>query len=298
MPIRPANIRRPVRLVPKAYHPPGGRWHPVQTTDSWVSLAAALGIAPWDLIRYNYPTLPADLALAAQEVNWYLEHYVGCTQLTPDQRNYTFHPPGGIWLPPPATPPTPDQIARQKVLAVLRGPVMRRMTFGVGYLVLSATYYEDIAQAIDTGKIQVKMVPAHGHMAYYFSTAVPARIELGSSADEGLIVHECTHAIFDMRKLTTRVEQSEGFGYLAQALYGWLLRGGPPATRYRVSPDYADPVSWGSWQLIFDESTRLAGKLARSLWVHESDAVLLYKAVRGANVYRARVGKVETHDGI
>jgi hypothetical protein len=172
------------------------------------------------------------------------------------------------------------------------------MTFGVGFLWVPAAHYEDIARAIDTGKIEVKLVPAHGHMAYYFSAAVPARIELGSSAGDGLIVHECTHAIFDMRKLTTRVEQSEGFGYLSQALYGWLQRGGPPATRYLVSADYADPVSWGSWQTIFDESARLAGLLARSLWVDESEAAALYQAIRGANVYRARVGTVETYDGI
>ncbi|MEP7362432.1 MAG: hypothetical protein ABI972_04185 [Acidobacteriota bacterium] len=302
LPINPAHIRRPTNLVPQTYRPPGGRWHPVQSTENWASLAAPLGISAWDLIRFNYPTLPTDLQLAAKEVNWYLEHYVGCTQLSPDFRNYRFNPPGGIWLPPPAAaatvPLTPDQLARQRVLAVLRGPVMPRMTFGVGFLIISASYYEQIAKAIEAGKIVVKLVPAHGHMAYYYSGAVPALIELGSSAGDGLIVHECTHAIFDLLKLTTSVQQSEAFGYLSQQLHEWLTRGGPPASRYIVSADYADPGSWVSWQAIFDESTRLAGKLATSHWVDESDAAALYTAIKGANSYRSRVGNVETNDGI
>lgn len=89
-------------------------------------------------------------------------------------------------------------------------------------------------------------------MAYYYGSTSPPRIEVAPVVhDNGLIVHECTHAIFDLRKLTTSVEQSEAFGYLAQALYGWLVRGGPPARRYMVSPDYADFWSWGGWQLIF-----------------------------------------------
>jgi hypothetical protein len=297
MPIDPAHIKRPAAPVPKTYVPPGGRQYSVQSSDDWGTLAAPLGVSAWDLIRYNYPGLPADLQLAAKEVNWYLQNYVGCTQLTADRRNYKFGPPGQIWLPP--APLTPNQAARQLVLSVLRGPVVKRMTFGVGFLFIHASYYEDVAKAIDAGTIQVQANPALGHMAYYFPHAVPARIEVSPTLnDMGLIVHECTHAIFDMRKLTSRVEQSEGFGYLAQALYGWLLRGGPPATRYMVSQDFADIRSWGAWQMVFDESTRLAGTLTRSFWISDLDAADLYAGIRNANVYRSRVGRIETNDGI
>jgi hypothetical protein len=300
MPINAANIQRPPRPVSRTYAPPGGRKHRVQSIDSWTSLAAPLGISAWDLIRFNYPGLPADLQLAAKQVNWYLENYVGCTQLTPDKRNYRFSPPGEIWLPPAsAAPLTPDEAARQMVLSVLRGPAMRRMTFGVGFLIIHASYYEDVAKAIDAGTIQVKVNPALGHMAYYYPQATPARIEVAPVVhDKGLIVHECTHAIFDMLKLTTYVEQSEAFGYLSQALYNQLVRGGPPASRYMVSQDFADILSWGSWQLIFDESTRLANKLSTSFWIGDWEAADLYAGVRNANVYRARVGHVETNDGI
>jgi hypothetical protein len=298
MPINPQSIKPPANLVPRNYTPANGRKYPVQIGDSWVSLAATVGRSSWDLIRYNYPTLPLDLQLAAREVNWYLEHYVGCTMLTPDRRNYRFSPPGEIWLPNAAAALTPDQVAQNLVLSILRDPVVRRMNFGVGFLIISATYYEDIAKAIEAGKVVVKANPALGHLAMYYGAVSPARIELSPTiSDMGLIIHECTHAIFDMLKLTTNVEQSEGFGYLSQALYGQLKYG--PSARYTV-PFHWPPHSWISWQTIFDESNRLAAVLKTSFWVSEADAARLFEAfknTRGGG-YDTRAGKVETNDGI
>ena len=98
------------------------------------------GIPPWDLIRYNYPGLPTDLQQAAREVNWYLQEYVGCTTVTPDSRNYVFSSsasPGEIWIPNRIAPVTltPDQIARDRVLATLREPIVSNLNFGVGRLI-------------------------------------------------------------------------------------------------------------------------------------------------------------------
>jgi hypothetical protein len=298
MPINPQSIKAPANPVARNYTPANGRKYRVQIGDSWTSLAATVGKTPWDLIRYNYPTLPPDLQLAAKEVNWYLQHYVGCTMLTPDGRNYRFSPPGEIWLPNAAVVLTPDQVARNLVLTILRDPVVRRMNFGVGFLIISATYYEDIAKAIEAGKIVVKSNPALGHLAMYYGGASPARIELSPTiSDMGLIVHECTHAIFDMLKLTTNVEQSEGFGYLSQALYGQLKYG--PSPRYSV-PFHWPPHSWASWQTIFDESSRLAAILKTKFWISEAEAARLFgafKTTRGGG-YDTRAGKVETNDGI
>lgn len=298
MPINPHSIKAPASPVPRTYTPANGHKHPVRLGDSWGSLAATVGKSAWELIRYNYPTLPADLQLAAKEVNWYLQNYVGCTLLTPDNRNYRFSPPGEIWIPNVAAPPTPDQIAQTLVLSILRDPVVRRMNFGVGFLIISATNYEDIAKAIEAGKIVVKSNPALGHLAMYYGGVTPARIEISPTiSDMGLIIHECTHAIFDMLKLTTNVEQSEGFGYLSQALYGQLKYG--PRTRY-VVPFHWPPYSWISWQTIFDESARLAALLKTNIWISEAEAAQLwgaFKNTRGGG-YDTRAGKVETNDGI
>lgn len=298
MPINPQDIAPPANLVPRNYTPANGHKYPVQIGDSWVNLAAGVGLSAWDLIRFNYPRIPVDLRLAAKEVNWYLENYVRCTLLTPDHRNYRFGPPGEIWLPNAAVPLTPDQIATNLVLSILRGPPIRQMSFGVGFLIISSTYYEDIAKAIDTGKIVVKVDSSLTNLARYYGGEHPARIAVSPTiSDMGLIVHECTHAIFDMLKLTTNVEQSEGFGYIAQALYG-LLKNGPTA-RYPV-PFHWPPFSWISWQIIFDESKRLAGLLKTRHWVSDAEAATLYGAFKNSRYgdYDTRDGKVETNDGI
>jgi hypothetical protein len=121
MPIQPGSIRRPLSPVAKAYVPPDGFQYKVKDNDSWVSLARGNGLTAWELIRYNYPGVPAKNQQAAPEVNWYLQEYVGCTQLTPDKRNYMFSSsasPGKIWIP---NMPTADKDAKKLVLATLRG---------------------------------------------------------------------------------------------------------------------------------------------------------------------------------
>lgn len=101
--INPSCVRTPSNPVLKGYVPEGGIRHRVADKESWVSLARELGLDPWVLIRFNYPTLPADERLAALEVNWYLQEYVGCKDVTADSRNYIFSgsaDPGIIYLPP------------------------------------------------------------------------------------------------------------------------------------------------------------------------------------------------------
>src|SRR5262245_48854707 len=100
--ILPYCIRRPATPVARDYRPAGGEKRRVGNTDSWVSLAQEKGMQPWELIRYNYPGLPANQQEAAKEVNWYLQEYVGCKKLTADLKNYCFSVdanPGEVWLP-------------------------------------------------------------------------------------------------------------------------------------------------------------------------------------------------------
>src|SRR5262245_46951966 len=110
MPINPHSIKAPPIPVPRTYTPANGHKYSVRLGDTWGSVAATVGMSAWDLIRFNYPTLPADLQQAAKEVNWYLQNYLGCTLLSPDGRNYRFSPPGEIWHPNAPAPLTPDQI--------------------------------------------------------------------------------------------------------------------------------------------------------------------------------------------
>lgn len=304
-----SSIKPPAVLVPTTHVPVNGERRKVTARDSWVSLAAERGMAPWDLIRYNYPSLPANLQEAAKEVNWYLENYVGCTTVTGDGRNYKFsgtERSGMVWLPKaavavaPVSPPTPDELAKQAVLNTLKEPLVSTLTVGVGWKIVSGFEFLNIARAIEGGHIIVKADTTLTGSAEYNWGSNVIRVPAGwgntpNLGNRALIIHECMHAIFDYRKMTTKVEEAEGFAYLVQALYGQVNGANG---RHIVSADPLDPVSWISWQLIFDESRRLAVTLARTHWVSEDDASTLYTAIKGANFYRARVGRVEVNDGL
>jgi hypothetical protein len=95
-------IRKPPNPVSRTLVPRGGISYRVKNNDSWESLARSVGMDAWALIRYNYPNLPADNRQAALEVNWYLQEYVGCQDVTRDGKNYMFSSsanPGKIYLP-------------------------------------------------------------------------------------------------------------------------------------------------------------------------------------------------------
>ena len=97
--------------------------------------------------------------------------------------------------------------------------------------------------------------------------------------DEALIVHEATHAIFDLRAIPTVVEKkSESVAYIAQALYGLIKNG--PGPRYIVSPNPKDPISWAAWQNIFDKSSRLADMILLQPRLNAADAAELFRAIR------------------
>ena len=47
---------------------------------------------PWALVWFNFPSVgnvPRQKAM--REVNWYLQEYLGCKEVTRDQKNYVFH---------------------------------------------------------------------------------------------------------------------------------------------------------------------------------------------------------------
>ncbi len=101
---------RPKNLLPQGYVPPGGRKHNVVTGESLRSIAQANGISEDELNQFNFGTkIP-------EEINWYLQHRVGCKRETPDHLNWMFTTdasPGIIYLPPlppgakPPVGPTP-----------------------------------------------------------------------------------------------------------------------------------------------------------------------------------------------
>lgn len=132
---RKPNEETPNPIVPDNYMPPGGIRHPVQSGQTWVSIAASHSIDPWDLIDFNFPGLKrmmlADVQRATRQTNWYLREYVGCNTTT-DGENWAFTSgltngkgswKGGLIYIPPRTPPLPVHRCSPT------GGSMRRPTF-------------------------------------------------------------------------------------------------------------------------------------------------------------------------
>jgi hypothetical protein len=80
---------KPVHPIPRASYPPAvppGRLVPVKPGDSFKSIASENGLGVWDLIYANFQTRNPD------EVNWYLENYLGCWEPSEDGNNYRLSP--------------------------------------------------------------------------------------------------------------------------------------------------------------------------------------------------------------
>jgi hypothetical protein len=102
MAIRPDCIKTPVHPVKRGDRPPDSIEYRVHDGENWVSIARQFEMDAWDLIAFNYPGLSPFKDVAAREVNWYLQHYVGCRQTTHDHKNFVFHSsaqPGRIYVP-------------------------------------------------------------------------------------------------------------------------------------------------------------------------------------------------------
>src|SRR6185312_9446953 len=165
--------------------------------------------------------------------------------------------------------PSPDEVARKQVLAALRDPAVGRMSFGVGRVFIIAYDYERVAKAIESGIITVHVdsrLPAH--MAEYWSGRGPTALDKANSfavppggSDVSLLIHEATHAIFDIQNRASYTAESEGVAYVSQAP--------------------AHVISWIAWQAIFDQASMLAEILTKVKppYVTEDQAKLLYWAI-------------------
>jgi len=88
--------KEPLNKVPPTYVPPASIPYKVKDRETWVTIARAHGLEPWELIAANFKTRDAP------EVNWYLHRRVGCKVPTDDGLNWKFSAsadPGRIYIP-------------------------------------------------------------------------------------------------------------------------------------------------------------------------------------------------------
>jgi len=114
---------------------------------------------------------------------------------------------------------------RDHVLRVLRGSEVSRIRFTIpaagGFTINSVTFHR-VAQAIERNHIQVKVVtnfPAGIGALYHPDTNTVDTPPLLGRVSEGLLLHECTHAAFDLGNVGIAAVADEAAAYVVDALY-------------------------------------------------------------------------------
>lgn len=122
------------------------------------------------------------------------------------------------------------------IQALLRSPQVREINFRLRGIRVTGTGFAGLANHFSENPIPERIqvfpnsdrVPPQFGAEYFFAED---RIDLGfdSLSDpiaQGVIVHECTHALNDFRGILTNTRSNESSAYIAQAWF-WLAAGMP-----------------------------------------------------------------------
>lgn len=233
-------VIKKIPMIQVDWPPYGGKPMDVGPSDNWWEVAKKCGRSNvWHPIYFNFQTT------VAEEVNWYMEHHLGCNILAPDKKNYKFgrktgkntiekvtiyEPPPG-WEPPPTVklpkpperPPMSlaDQGLAKYAASVLRRPALGWVNFNIGPHHLSYMDFQRVAQWIDYGVIAVYVQPNADDTAEYNPEENSLYVKKAYDIeDDAMIVHEAVHAIFDMKKAYNILTvDDEAAGYLAATIF-------------------------------------------------------------------------------
>ena len=128
---------------------------------------------------------------------------------------------------------------RDRILAVLRGREARsiRFTFPAsgGRLTIDHHTFLNVAKAIEDNKVHITVTntfpPGVGAQYHPDTNTIETPAVLGRG-DEGLVLHECTHASFDLASTAIVALDDEAAGYVVDALYFRLT--GLPRPRWNA----------------------------------------------------------------
>ena len=116
---------------------------------------------------------------------------------------------------------------RQRVLDLLRGPQAARIRFTfpffAGTVTITSASFARVARAIESGHMRLQVTnafPAGVAGEYVSGTPNTLRIKpIVGRVEEGLLLHECTHAIFDLTHTHVTALDDEAASYVVDALY-------------------------------------------------------------------------------
>ena len=114
---------------------------------------------------------------------------------------------------------------KDDVLSVLRNPRMAQIDFHIAHFHVSSAGYELVASAIEDDRISVEVGESTEWAAYGMGSNIlyTRRAQIFGIADQALLVHECTHALLDIKNAWRFTDlSSEAAAYVAQVLFRYL----------------------------------------------------------------------------
>ncbi len=178
------------------------------------------------------------------------------------------------------------------VIATLDNANVGRIAFNFGPVRVGSAGYTQVKEAVRADRITVVHVPSLGaNRASYRYTHNVFRLgftSLGGGADkQALLVHEATHAIFDINDMDMKVKESEAGAYIAQCLFFYYVN--EQAIRDGASPTFADPILRAAWTIAVAATTN-PNIAATSLEP-------LYRAIADSRQYRDEAEDDIDYDG-
>jgi hypothetical protein len=131
-------------------------------------------------------------------------------------------------------------IGKDDVLAVLRDLTLSAFKFSIGRTTVGPEGFREVHGAIANGRI--KVTPGADQRAAFYNmrtnaVETPRRDPPLDVGDRAQLIHECVHAVNDLRFVHEVTLIEEAAAYLAQMAF-MTLSTPPPATR---RPSYLDP---------------------------------------------------------
>ena len=283
----------------------------VKQNDSWTSIASADGWNnAWDFIKANLSTLDP------KEVNWYLREYIGCTELSKDQCNYSFKnaSPGLIWT---RTPLATKHLVNMPNLVVNalsfpgvkiygdsehREPMRQFFNFKLSGYALEPWMLDKAKQAVAGGLLGVVHNPKIKADGVYYPhvNMLHLKSSANSLTNNALIVHESVHIALDISRTSSISKSvSEGLAYVAQCVY------------YQLRNSNKELTGEADEALIFTHANAIAtdlisaaivslsnGKPVARYTIPSDQAGELIAAINGSTRYSGASDETVGYDGV
>ena len=182
-------------------------------------------------------------------------------------------------------------IAKRTVKGILNDSETQKIkSFSFGGIGFDPKTFPLLAGFIDRGQIKVEDSGKNGMAEYDYSTNT---IILGFSwtldyVKEALVLHECTHAVYDVAKTKMSTAVSESIAYIVQCQYLLVKRGDG---KRLTSPNPAK-------DLVFELAWKMAAKLLQGTPPTSSEKASLQTAVSQHPLYMATSAADAGFDGV